>query len=268
MKKDFTRTEVASRIASDFSTDKQHYEHLVLHIPHSSIVVPNNGANPATFDDEEWKLIDLYTDSLFAPDEAHERISPIVFPYCRLYCDVERLPHDPLEKRGLGISFQHTQNGVHTRTWGSRVQALKDYARYHFETTLQLIDLQEKFRHRVLLIDCHSFSAQSNLLVPNPPHDVDICIGFNDDETKPSDDVIAQFRDFFARKGYRVGMNTPFSNSKTFDVPAGNAYHSVMIEVCKSVYMNEETRDKTLGFQRLHNELQTLYNQLLHGTTD
>ncbi len=37
----------------------------------------------------------------------------------------------------------------------------------------------------------------------------------------------------------KVGIITPFSNSKTFDVPI--KYYSVMIEVNKRRYMDEES---------------------------
>jgi len=115
----------------------------------------------------------------------------------------------------------------------------------------------------LLLIDCHSFSSLPNLLNANPPQDIDICIGFNEDETKPSKVVIGNIQNYFISKGYRVGINNPFSNSKTFDVPGGNKYHSVMIEVNKQLYMNEETLEKTAGFLRLHNDIQGLYDMLL-----
>ena len=59
-----------------------------------------------TFDDldfDERLLIDYYTDELFIPKVASEGIRYAVFPYCRLFCDVERLMNDPLESRGLGF---------------------------------------------------------------------------------------------------------------------------------------------------------------------
>ena len=111
-----------------------------------------------------------------------------------------------------------------------------------------------------LLIDCHSFSSQPNLLCSNPP-DIDICIGFNDDSTCPEKVVIGKIKEHFLSRGYKVGINTPFSNSKTFEVPV--RYHSVMIEVNKRLYMNEQTLEKTDGFDRLKADIQSLYDKLL-----
>lgn len=50
-----------------------------------------------------------------------KKIETAVFPYCRLFCDVECLINDPLEKEGLGISYSrwvdedsHSKNYVHS----------------------------------------------------------------------------------------------------------------------------------------------------------
>ena len=82
------------------------YSCILLHIPHSSTAFPE-GSNYdfKDLDNEERLLIDYYTDELFMPDEEQYAVESIVFPYCRLYCDVERLINDPLEEKGLGISY-------------------------------------------------------------------------------------------------------------------------------------------------------------------
>ena len=113
---------------------------------------------------------------------------------------------------------------------------------------------------KTLLIDCHSFSALPNLLNSNPP-DVDICIGYNDDDTCPNKVVIGNIVQHFKSKGYKVGINEPFSNSKTFAVPV--EYHSVMIEVNKRLYIDEHTIEKTEGFEKLKQDIQSLYGTLL-----
>lgn len=111
-----------------------------------------------------------------------------------------------------------------------------------------------------LLIDCHSFSSIPNLLNSNPP-DIDICIGYNDDDTCPNKVVIGNIVHYFESLGYKVGMNEPFSNSKTFSVPI--KYHSAMIEVNKRLYMDELTLEKTKGFNKLQQEIRLLYGILL-----
>ena len=241
--------------------DNRRYNSVLLHVPHSSTSFPvESKVSFNDLDDEERLLIDYYTDELFIPDQTGEKIDSVVFPYCRLFCDVERLVNDPLEKEGLGISYSRwvdvDRYSKTFRSFSSISSAFKLYSDFHTEASLKLIQA----RGNALLIDCHSFSSVPNLLNSNPP-DIDICIGYNDDETRPDKVVIGNIVQYFKSLGYKVGINTPFSNSKTFSVPS--KYHSVMIEVNKKLYMNEQTLEKNEGFERLKKDIHSLYEVLL-----
>ena len=235
------------------------YNNILLHIPHSSMLFPEGcGFSYRDLDEEERLLIDYYTDELFIPHQKSDDISYEVFPYCRLYCDVERLVNDPLEKEGLGILYNRMvgECPVDSRSFGCLQESFALYADHHATMSKKIVRMSGP----VLLIDCHSFSSLPNLLNPNPP-DIDVCIGYNDDETCPDKEVIGEILQHFRSLGYKVGMNTPFSNSKTFSVPV--EYHSVMIEVNKRLYMNEQNLEKTTGFSRLEHDIQSMYNVLL-----
>ena len=239
------------------------YEGILLHIPHSSISFPKNSHYSfQDLDEDEKLLIDYYTDELFVPREQKWNISSVVFPYCRLYCDVERLVNDPLELKGLGISYHRIMESdnlpFEERSFSTMHEAFHYYADFHANVSKKIVDMT--IMNRILLIDCHSFSAHPNLLNPTPP-DIDICLGYNDDETRPSKKVIENIVRFFESFGYKVGINEQFSNSKTFPVPV--EYHSVMIEINKRLYMNEETLEKNENFVRVHQILQELYSIVL-----
>ena len=228
---------------------------LLLHIPHSSTSFPENSG--FTFDDlnaDERLLIDYYTDELFLPEQPSSRIESVIFPYCRLYCDVERLINDPLEKEGLGISYRRRTDdpAQQPRSFSTLQSAFPLYADHHSLVAKKLVSMGDG----TLLIDCHSFSSIPNLLNSNPP-DMDICIGYNDDDTRPNNEVLDTIISHFTLLGYKVGINTPFSNSKTFSVPL--KYSSVMIEVNKRLYMDEWTLEKSEGLEKLKRELQDLY---------
>lgn len=240
------------------------YKHILLHIPHDSLQFPDDsGYTFSSLDEEELLLIDHYTEELFTPCiyENSVLIDSVVFPYCRLYCDVERLVNDPLGNNGLGISYSRwvpTGKGLEKklRKFSSTKKAFKLYSDYHSQVAKKIAELGDK----LLLIDCHSFSSQPTLLCSNPP-DIDICIGFNDDDTCPSKVVIGNIEQHFLSRGYKVGINTPFSNSKTFDVPV--KYHSVMIEVNKRRYMDEQCLAKNEFFDHVRADIQSLYDKLL-----
>lgn len=238
------------------------YKNILLHIPHSSFSFPSGSKHSFNdLDNEEKLLIDYYTDELFVPQKETEHIVSIVFPYCRLYCDVERLVNDPLQKDGLGICYSRYIRNSKPHVWpirsfNTQEEAFNIYVDYHSMVSKKIFAMGEN----TLLIDCHSFSNVSNLLNSNPP-DIDICIGYNDDDTCPNNVVIGNIVHYFEALGYKVGINDPFSNSKTFSVPI--KYHSVMIEVNKRLYLNEQTLEKTEGFYKLQQEIRSLYNILL-----
>ena len=73
--------------------------------------------------------------------------------------------------------------------------------------------------------------------------------------------VIGNIVHHFKTLGYKVGINKPFSNSKTLNVPV--EYHTVMIEVNKRLYMNEQTLEKSDSFYKLRDDIQSLYDVLL-----
>ena len=239
--------------------DTRHYRKLLLHIPHSSTSFPTDSRH--SFDDldnEERLLIDYYTDELFLPNQASDNIDSLVFPFCRLYCDVERLINDPLEKEGLGISYSRRIGDLpfDMRSFSITFQAFPLYVDFHAEMAKKIVSMSNE----LLLIDCHSFSSLPNMLCSNPP-DIDICIGYNDDETHPIEVALGNIVQYFKSLGYKVGINKPFSNSKTFNVPV--KYHSVMIEVNKRLYMDEQTLEKSDSFYKLKHDIQSLYDVLL-----
>jgi N-formylglutamate amidohydrolase len=243
-----------------FTENCRTYKKIFLHIPHSSIAFPENSHYSFNdLDNDERLLIDYYTDELFIPKQESSCIKSIVFPYCRLYCDVERLINDPLEAKGLGISYHRSLGGLpfdDVRSYSSFCMAFSLYADFHAEVTKNLVCLGDG----TLLIDCHSFSSLPNLLNSNPPG-IDICIGYNEDDTYPNKVVIGNIVQHFRSLGYKVGLNTPFSNSKTFNVPI--KYHSIMIEVNKSLYMDEYSLMKNDRYEKLRQDIQSLYGMLL-----
>lgn len=243
------------------------YKNLILHIPHSSASMPlcyfqnqseDNPQRDALFERSK-DLIDWYTDELFASGESNPQVHPAIFPLCRTLCDVERLPEDPLEAKNLGILYFGEDERINHYGLTKESSAIlrQTYQQWQNNLADMISSLESP-----LLIDCHSFSSFSTGLCEiDYDKPVDICIGFNDDESKPDDAFIGFVADYFKGCGYRVGINVPFSNSKTFD--SNKPYHSLMIEINKSLYMDESNLEKTNNYNQLHNEIVKLYTHLL-----
>ena len=223
------------------------YENIVLNIPHAGV----RGLGSIKCDDkvnllaEVRKWTDWFTDLIFIP-EKNDRIKHIIADYSRFAVDVERLLDDPLEKKGQGIIY--TKYNGQERYVGEkeRIRLMAYYYDY--------IDrLKSMLSEHSLLIDCHSF--------PSDLSDVDICIGYNEDWSKPTGFVIDLVVESFKQYGYKVGINTPFSNAIAPET--GYTYNSIMIELNKRVYLNEQTLDFNENAHKLREQLASLYSLLL-----
>lgn len=249
------------------------YKSIILHIPHSSDNFGFLGRPLCHKYEKQWKLrakdlVDWYTDELFSPEKEHRRIIPLVFDFCRTFCDVERMTHDPLEARGMGViyrDFLKTDDGkFDVDDYPSlRNRILRLYAEHQIELARLLL------RHPgSLLIDCHSFSNKPTALKEDASHnhEVDICIGFNEDFTKPGDVTIQHIVEHFGKYAYKVGINTPYSNAKTVGFQFD--YHSIMIEVNKALYMDEESLEIKTEYDRLKECIEALYLSILDSHPD
>lgn len=241
------------------------FDSIILHIPHASSNFDFAGHDQYA---PSWRkqaepIIDWYTDELFIPYEDNDRIIPIVFDTCRTLVDVERMCNDPLECRELGITAYRLLRGKD----GGNIVRIDDEEDIRYMK--KYLDHQHKLAHLLvdhpnsLLIDCHSFSSRPTILQPDVSknQDVDICIGFNEDDTKPNDAVLALIANHFTDKGYKVSFNVPFSNSKTVETPA--KYTSIMIEINKAIYMDEDTLEKKETFEKVRKDIISLYLKLI-----
>ena len=200
---------------------------IVLNIPHSSTLFPNQRdleAWPLAIQQHIDRWTDWFTDVIFDSDDP--RVVPIVFPFSRFYCDVERLINDPLESQGQGIFYKRFDYLY--RQWSKDD---KDIAMYWYHWHIDRLS-EAIINSNTLLIDCHSF--------PDDLSNVEICIGLNDDWSCPSRDMINLVVSHFRQRGYRTEINTPYSNSIT--PPKAFQYMSLMIEVNKMIYWDECNR--------------------------
>ena len=119
-----------------------------------------------------------------------------------------------------------------------------------------LDSISRELTDTTLLIDCHSFNNEI-------AKDVDICIGFNEDWSKPDDNVIIGITSIFAAAGYKVKFNNPYSNSIT--PKSDSLYKSIMIEVNKKIYLrnNNEINVDTLYAPKLSNTIKKVYDFVL-----
>lgn len=225
------------------------YNRIVLNEPHSSIEglydphksfwnIDHNFINNVVI-----KWTDWHTDFLFHGLN-DSRLTTVRFPFSRFIVDAERLWNDPLESIGQGIVYK--KFGPYQRDI-SLVQELKllNLWKWHQQR------LANKLTEGALLLDCHSF--------PEEMSDVDICIGFNEDWSKPEKEIIEMAVNHFMDHGYTVGVNEPYSNSET---PECNfPYHSLMLEINKKTYL--KSGSIALRDGNLHEVIKSFQQRLL-----
>ena len=223
------------------------YDNIVLSIPHSSIdgLATTSWNDKAALLSEVRRWTDWYTDLIFIPDKS-DGIKTVIADYSRFVVDVERLPNDPMEKIGQGILYTDF-NGLHRTIEQEEEQGMIAYYMSYIKT------MKEMLNEHSLLIDCHSF--------PSDLSEFDICIGVNDDWSRPTDFVIDLVVEFFKKEGYKVAINTPYQNAIA---PETNfVYNSIMIEINKRVYLNEHTLELTDNAHKLKEQLSQVYSVLL-----
>lgn len=208
---------------------------MILHIPHSGTNILDRKVKP----EDLINYTDWFTDELFS----HQNTDRIVQKHSRLIVDCERLPDEiePLYKEGFGICYEKDFDGNDIDV-PDKEAMLEIYRQHH----VKLNKLTRKtlcYIPVVFVIDCHSFGDMQI------KSDIDVCLGFNDDFNEF--DMLDEIKTLLEQNGYKVGINTPYSNAIVPNQLYGNeAVKSIMIEVNKRLYLkngNEKSEnfDKT-----------------------
>ena len=152
---------------------------MILHIPHSARLLPKHFevSKKTDLQKEFERITDWYTDELF---DVADTIK-IVFPYSRLYCDVERFRDDKDEEmalKGMGVCYEKNSFGNKLRDIAEdEKEFIKSmyYDKHHTDFTKTVESLLH-VNKKVLIIDCHSFS---NEVLPHEKDSTrpDFCIG-------------------------------------------------------------------------------------------
>ena len=233
--------------------------HFIVHIPHSSFLIPPNYAGSFSVSGkvlrrEQLRMTDAWTDELFnAPELTDCRI---INPVSRLLCDVERFRDDRDEvnsRIGQGLMYTRGVFGRKLRDYDEdlRNRILADFYDPHHEKLTSAVDAALKNEGRCTILDGHSFNSvwpvRLNCLFRRP----DFCIGTDPFHTPEGlrDALVKACRD----SGYHVRVNTPYCGAITPIKHYGKDRRviSIMVEVNRKLYMNEKTGEKTENFEKI-----------------
>jgi N-formylglutamate amidohydrolase len=215
---------------------------MVLHIPHSSTIFPNQMfVTPQDIN----LLTDWYTDELFV----HPNSSRVVFPYSRLFCDVERYRNDedePMFLKGHGVVYSKGATGNLLERPKIDDEFIKrEYYDKHHNNLSKTIRNNLTLFNKVVLVDCHSFYSKK-LVHEESEFRPDFCLGFN-----RHFDLVDTLAEFLSQNGYSVGFNNPFVGAM---IPSefidDVRTESILIEVNRGLYLNEKFQ-KTENFNSI-----------------
>lgn len=243
---------------------------MILHIPHSKKFIPNDFLKYFLISENQielelLKMTDHYTEELF--QTSLDNSTKLIFPVSRILVDPERFIDDseePMSEKGMGCIYEKTHNGDPLKNCKDDKQTLIDqyYIPHHHKLNLLVNESIEK-GNQSLIIDCHSFPKFPL------PYEIDqtkdrpeICIGTDDFHT-PSE-LSRKIITEFSKEDFIVDTNRPFSGSIVPSEHYQNSknVYSVMIEVRRDLYMDENTGLKNDDFDELKNKIKNILNDL------
>jgi N-formylglutamate deformylase len=232
----------------------------VLHIPHSSRVIPPNVRATLLPDDaslsaELFRMTDAWTDQLV--ENLGLPAKRIVFPVSRLVVDVERFHDDaqePMSTKGMGAVYTLLSTGERLRYPDAvaRSSLLAHWYEPHHAKLTEAVDDGLSAEGSCLIIDMHSFSSSPLPHEPDQdPNRPEICIGTDPFHSPIADDQIA-IR-LCQEAGFTVRVNGPFSGSIVPEKHWGKTKEvcSLMVEVRRDLYMNEKTGERLSEFDAI-----------------
>ena len=233
---------------------------IILHIPHSSIKLPDEYlvslVNKDFIESELKQSTDLYTDIIYSSNG----IEKLIFPYSRLYIDVERFTeNDEMEKYGRGLFYTKTYDNkpINYKSTDYRINALETYKEHH-KSLETLVDKALEHYEKCLIIDCHSFNENSLFFDRQGKSRPDICLGTTQDNTP--DHLYEIFENNFSKE-YIVDRNYPYSDSmiplKHFK---NKNVYTIMVEVNKKLYLKNDFT--------LNKNGKAIFNKIFHNILD
>ena len=231
---------------------------MLLHIPHSSVKIPDDVRSSLLLSDDQLhkellRMTDRFTDLLFDIDGTKR----LVYPVSRLVCDPERFSDDALESmasKGMGAIYTQTSEGSMLRKKLSpqeRKQLLERFYAPHHAALEAMVQTELNIQGFCLIIDCHSFSSVP--LPHEPDQRIDrpqLCIGTDDFHTPEW--LMQSIEESDASAGWTMEINRPFSGT----IVPMSVYKkdlrvfSVMLELNRSLYMDESTGERSADFAK------------------
>lgn len=247
---------------------------VIAHVPHGSTFIPKDVRRSFFLSDRDLEtelllMTDRYTPELFEGVVTLGGIA-LVNNYSRLVVDPERFENDAREimaSKGMGVVYTKTAYQQVLRKDPSakeREELLSTYYRpYHKAIELEVEGILKQF-DRCIIIDCHSFPSKPlPYELDQDPNRPDICIGTDSFHTPK--ELIALVMSFCEANGVKVAFDKPFAGTYVplVYLEIDKRVSSIMIEVNRSLYMNEATGDRSNRFSQTKETIDDLIKEVI-----
>lgn len=218
-------------------------KNLLIHIPHSSLYIPENYKSTSLLSPSMLDKENLFMCDFKVADLLDDKSQAIIFPYSRLYCDVERFKGEMenMNKYGMGYIYTKTSTGedMFNPSDEHRKEVTEIYDKHHKLLDDTVTNILTKYG-KCIIIDLHSYSEEQVFRLFKYQDVPDICIGI--EERFYSKKLTDHFIQYFESNGYTVAINYPYSGSiipNQYFEKEDTPMISIMIEINKRVYIND-----------------------------
>ncbi len=234
---------------------------VIVNIPHAGLDIPEGiyfNHEREELQDIAMRMSDLYTDELLVPAPGIEIVKA---PICRIVVDTERFEDDekePAAKYGQGVIYTKDYLGRDLRPIPTEEERKYLLSTYYYPHHLRLrehcID-SYRIYGKIIILDLHSYPSSYNMGSGQGAETPDICIGYESPHYVES--TLNKLTAIVEAHGFSYGLNVPFSGAMVpLGVSSFDCVQSYMIEIKRSIYMNETTLERdVVGMQKVRNLL-------------
>ncbi|OGN33910.1 MAG: hypothetical protein A3I39_01460 [Candidatus Yanofskybacteria bacterium RIFCSPLOWO2_02_FULL_47_9b] len=235
-----------------FEVSNNENSSIICNVPHAGTAIPEEFRKSFVLTQEELDteaeyMADKHTDVLYS--ELLYVSSFIMSKISRIVVDIERFQNEedePMAKVGMSAFYTRTSSGMALRNISQEMKNILEriYNDYH-DSFADTVDLVLKKNNLALIVDCHSFPSVPRIYESDQKSErPDICIGT--DEYHTPQKMTYLLKKNLEDVGYSVKINTPFSGSivPTRYYQKDRRVLSIMVEVNRTLYMNEENFKK------------------------
>ena len=138
-------------------------DYVLIHVPHSSLYIPEEYKKTSLISLSELEKENLFMCDIKVDELLENKEKMIIFPYSRLYCDVERFKDDSeiMNQYGMGYIYLKSSTGkvMFNPNEEHKNIVTKIYDRHHQLLDEKVSEILEKYG-RCVLIDLHSYSKK------------------------------------------------------------------------------------------------------------